>query len=118
MVCVVHTASVYFDVVVISSKYIAETPYGDRRANSMASRHEKLIHDKPHKCGVVGCVQACSTKKDLERHQRAAHTDPLLKERAVCDVPGCGRDFARPDHVARHKRDAHRSAEGPGWCIL
>jgi len=82
----------------------------------MASRHEKLIHYKPNKCTFTGCDQACSTKKDLERHQKAAHTVVSQKERAVCDVPGCGKDFARPDHVARHKRDAHSYSKGPDSC--
>lgn len=57
--------------------------------------------NKKKRCTWVGCSYSTNYTRDLARHIRCIHTG---ERPYLCDYPGCGRDFNRPDYLNIHRR--------------
>ncbi|QSZ35986.1 hypothetical protein DSL72_007108 [Monilinia vaccinii-corymbosi] len=76
---------------------------------NLPSKHTPL-HTLPQTCPL--CPHRTARKRDMTRHIAAKHKDvdpsgskPM--EKPTCRLEGCGRVFARKDHMLRHLRKKH-----------
>ncbi|KAB8294059.1 hypothetical protein EYC80_009515 [Monilinia laxa] len=72
------------------------------------------LHTLPQACPL--CPHRTARKRDMTRHIAAKHRDVGSSEskpmdKPICRVEGCGRIFARKDHLLRHLRRKHVGCE-------
>ncbi|KAG4032865.1 hypothetical protein MFRU_006g03260 [Monilinia fructicola] len=68
------------------------------------------LHTLPQACPL--CPHRTARKRDMTRHIAAKHKDVRSSgskpiDKPICRVEGCGRVFARKDHLLRHLRRKH-----------
>ncbi|KAK3339490.1 hypothetical protein B0H65DRAFT_302045 [Neurospora tetraspora] len=78
------------------------------------SARRRRRKEKPVKCPIPGCGMGHAYQAELDRHIIAQHKDQaeqyaLSVKRFPC--PHCPRDFARKDHLTRHRQRRHGLAK-------
>ncbi|XP_034561993.1 general transcription factor IIIA, b [Notolabrus celidotus] len=72
------------------------------------TRHE-LNHsgEKQHKCLDDGCSEAFITNNSMKNHMARVHRhqESSIRNNALCDHKGCGKDFNKRNQLKAHKGD-------------
>ncbi len=72
-------------------------------------KHAKY-HSKPIACPNANCTRRFGRRRDLLRHQKAAHKDTHTSEQWFCPHEACRHNdvvFGRRDNLLRHLRNIH-----------